>query len=481
MTPILPVILAGGGGTRLWPLSRRHYPKQLLSVSGEGTLLQGALERMPDGPLGGVQVQPPLVVCNEAHRFLVGEQGRRSGREGTTIVLEPVGRNTAPALTCAALLARRDGGDPLLLMMPADHLIADIGRFRAAVLAGVAEARAGRLVTFGIVPTAPETGYGYIQLGAPRAGSGGEPKAYALEAFKEKPDAQTAQRYIEDGAHRWNAGIFLVQASRWLDAMAEFRADILSACERSVAAGTADGDFFRLQESAFAACPSDSIDYAVVERITTGNADRASVVSLDANWSDVGSWSSLWEISAKDPHGNAVRGDVYAVDCKDNVLFAESRLVAALGCHDMVIVETADAVMVAPKARAQEVKAIVDWLDAQERGEHLRHRRVHRPWGSYEGIDTGERFEVKRIVVDPGAALPPYMHRHCAAHWIVVKGAARVTRGEEVFVLGENESTYISVGERHRLENPGTTPIEIIEVRTGVDLGEDDIVRFQEV
>jgi mannose-1-phosphate guanylyltransferase/mannose-6-phosphate isomerase len=473
---IIPLILAGGGGTRLWPLSRGHYPKQFLAVTPGATLLQGTLQRVGTDALAGLQ--PPVVVCNEEHRFLVGEQARQIGRPFERIILEPVGRNTAPALTCAALCYSQDGADPLLLMMPADHLVQDAAAFQRAVLAGSRHAEAGRLVTFGVVPTNPETGYGYIQLGA--ALGEGEPAVNAIAAFKEKPSQVVAQEYLASGQYRWNAGIFLMRASVWLAAIERFQPEILGACRRAVAEGSRDGEFYRLNKDAFATCPSDSIDYAVMERIAAADPASCAVVSLDAGWSDVGSWSSLWEVSEKSDSRNVTRGDVCAIDSHDNLIFAESRLVAAVGCEDLVIVETPDAVMVAPKQRAQDVKAIVDWLAQQGREERLMHRRVYRPWGTYEGVDAGERFQVKRIAVKPGASLSLQMHHHRAEHWIVVKGTAKVTSGEKTFLLSENQSCYIPLGETHRLENPGSIPLEIIEVQSGAYLGEDDIVRFED-
>ena len=478
MQQILPVVLAGGGGTRLWPLSRGHYPKQFLVVEDGVTLLQGTLKRLTtQGKLPANFLQP-MVVCNEEHRFLVGEQARQFGIPFERIVLEPVGRNTAPALTCAALAASEGGADPQILMMPADHLISDPARFMAAIQAGSELAAQGKLVTFGVVPTAPETGYGYIQLGPALESSG--PQANLIGAFKEKPALATAEAYVAAGTYRWNSGIFVIQASAWLQAIEQYHPEMLAACRTAVLEASRDGEFLRLNKAAFTACPADSIDYAVMEPISAQHPERTAMVSLDAGWSDVGSWSSLWEVSPKTPEGNVTRGDVCAIDCKDNLIFAESKLVAAVGCEDLVIVETPDAVMVAPKSRAQEVKAIVDWLGAQGRDERLLHRRVYRPWGTYEGVDTGERFQVKRIMVKPGASLSLQMHHHRAEHWIVVKGTARVTCGSEVFLLSENQSTYIPLGEKHRLENPGSIPLEIIEVQSGAYLGEDDIVRFED-
>lgn len=478
---LLPVILAGGGGTRLWPLSRGHFPKQFLSVLGDKTLLQDTLTRVPRAA-GTAElpftVQAPMVVCNEEHRFMVGEQARQIRCDLSSIVLEPIGRNTAPALTCAALLAMAEGDDPLLLMMPADQLIADPDGFRQAVAAGAAAAEGGALVTFGVVPDKPETGYGYIQLGT--ALDSDAVPANDIAAFREKPDLETATAYLADGGYRWNAGIFLMRASVWLRAIDTFNADIAAASRRAVDTASTDGEFTRLGKDAFSACPSDSIDYAVMEPVVAADGFTGTVISLDVGWSDVGSWSSMWEVSARDGEGNVARGDVHLEDCSGNVVIAEHRLVAGLGCEDLVIVETPDAVMVAKKDRAQDVKKIVDWLNEQGREERLFHRRVYRPWGSYEGVDAGTRFQVKRIVVNPGASLSLQMHHHRAEHWIVVSGTAKVTCAEREFLLSENESTYIPIGATHRLENPGTIPCELIEVQSGSYLGEDDIVRFED-
>ncbi|MCC7207359.1 MAG: mannose-1-phosphate guanylyltransferase/mannose-6-phosphate isomerase [Anaerolineae bacterium] len=474
-TAILPVILAGGGGTRLWPLSRGHYPKQFLALGGNDSLLQQTLTRLDGAP--ALNASPPIVVCNEEHRFLVAEQARLSGVALASIMLEPTGRNTAPALSAAAAMAMQGGADPLLLMMPSDHLIADRAAFQAAVEAAARLAAQGQVLTFGIVPTRAETGYGYIELGAALAGEQ-HPPTHLVKAFKEKPDADTALRYIDGGGYLWNAGIFMVRASVWLAMAERLCPAIAAAAKRATAAGRQDGDFFRLDADAFAASPSDSIDYAVMEPLSVEGGVR--VVALDAGWADVGSWSNLWEVSAHDTHGNVTRGDVCAIDSQDNLVFAEHRLVATLGCADLVVVETADAVLVADKRKTQDVKHVVEWLTRQNREERLTHRRVYRPWGSYEGIDVGTRFQVKHIVVNPGASLSLQMHHHRAEHWIVVSGTARVTKGEEVFLLAENESTYIPLGVKHRLENPGVIPLDLIEVQSGSYLGEDDIVRFED-
>lgn len=457
-----PVILSGGSGTRLWPLSREHYPKQLLCLVGERTLLQEAV-----GRLAGLEgVADPLLVCNEDHRFMVAEQIRELGCNPADIILEPAGRNTAPALTLAALALheRRDGG--LMLVMPSDHLIQQPTAFHEAVRRAIPLAASGRLVTFGVVPTAPETGYGYIRRG----------RDHDVAAFVEKPDAATARKYLESGEYLWNSGMFLMRTDVWLAELQRFRPDILQACRRAFAAGRRDMDFYRVDKAAFLECPGDSIDYAVMEK-----TDRAAVVPLDAGWSDVGAWPALWQINRRDEQGNVLQGDVLAHDTRDALLISQHRLLATVGMRDVIVVETADAVLVAHKDQAQNVKRIVERLKAQHRSEYQFHRRVYRPWGSYEGLDAGERFQVKRLIVKPGAAVSLQMHHHRAEHWIVVRGTARVTRGDEVSLLSENQSTYIPIGTRHRLENPGAIPLEIIEVQSGSYLGEDDIVRFEDI
>jgi mannose-1-phosphate guanylyltransferase/mannose-6-phosphate isomerase len=471
---LLPVILSGGSGTRLWPLSREQYPKQLLPLVGEDSLLQATVRRL-DG-MGGVMA--PLLVCNEEHRFVVAEQLRRLGRDAS-LLLEPVGRNTAPALTLAALRALGQGSDPTLVVMPADHVIVDGAAFRSAVLRAAALAETGLAVTFGINPNCPETGYGYLQQGAPLADDTG---GYALARFVEKPDRATAQSYLDSGDYLWNSGIFVMKASVWLSAIGTCRPDILAACEQALAGMRTDGDFVRIGRDSFAACPSDSIDYAVMERLTAGQAGlpRAAVIPLSAGWSDVGAWDSLWQVLAKDESGNAWRGDVMLHESADTLAFAESRLVACVGVRDLVVVETPDAVLVAHRDRTQDVKKIAERLRREGRGEAQMHRKVERPWGSYDGVDAGERFQVKRIVVKPGASLSLQMHHHRAEHWIVVRGTAKVTRGEETLLITENQSTFIPLGMKHRLENPGKLPLEMIEVQSGSYLGEDDIVRFED-
>jgi mannose-1-phosphate guanylyltransferase/mannose-6-phosphate isomerase len=492
-TLIQPVILCGGSGTRLWPLSRQHYPKQLHALNGEQTLLEETVARSS----GAGSFIEPLVVCNEGHRFMVAEQLKRAGARPKAILLEPAGdgsgsggRGTAPALTLAAVHAVT-ADDPVLLAMPSDHAVKDKKAFQEAVDRAAALARQGYIVTFGVPPAAPETGYGYIRAGgkvkSAATGAAGPAQAedghdaYYVEAFVEKPDAALARAYVESGEYLWNAGIFAVRASVWIDAIGSFRKEILAACERAYRLGKRDGSFLRADSAAFLECPSDSIDYAVMERLADGTSSyEAVVVKLDAGWSDVGAWNALWDIAQKDADGNAVHGDVQATDTKDTLVIAQHRLVACVGVEDLVVVETPDAVLVAAKDKAQAIGPMVAKLKAAGREECRQHRKVHRPWGTYDSIERGERFQVKRIVVNPGATLSLQMHHHRAEHWIVVRGTARVTRGEETFLLTENESTYIPTGTRHRLENPGKLPLEIIEVQSGAYLGEDDIVRFDD-
>lgn len=471
------VVLSGGSGTRLWPASRESYPKQLLPLTSAHSLLQETVVRLKGFSGGEVDAQP-LIVSNEEYRFIIAEQLRQVGVRSAQIVLEPVGRNTAPALTLAALAAAQDGQDSVLLVMPADHVIVDLPAFQQAIAEGAAQADAGRLVTFGIVPDRAETGYGYIRVG-PLAGDA--QTARVLAEFVEKPDAATAARYVASGEYFWNSGIFMMKASVWLAAVKHFRADIAQACEAAFEGRKADADFLRVDKAAFAACPSDSIDYAVMEKLQSAPAlGQGVVVPLSAGWSDVGAWDALWAVSDKDEDGNAGRGEVLFQSSRNTLVHANNRLVAAVGCEDMVVVETADAVMVAHKSRTQDVKKVVERLKAEGRTLTQSHRKVYRPWGWYDSIDSGERFQVKRIVVNPGATLSLQMHHHRAEHWIVVKGTAEVTNGEQVFLLGENESTYIPLGHTHRLANPGKVPLEIIEVQSGSYLGEDDIVRFED-
>ena len=478
---IYPVILSGGSGTRLWPLSRELYPKQLLPLVEESTMLQETVRRLEDLADG----KEPVIVCNEEHRFLVAEQMRQLGKSPAGIILEPLGRNTAPALTLAALTLLQNGEDGVMLVMPADHVIQDSAAFHLAVQRGAALAQEGSLVTFGIVPIEPETGYGYIKKGAAIAAAAAPvhsaaradtiPGSWRVAAFVEKPDAATAQRYLDSGEYLWNSGMFMMRASVWLAELAAYRSDIEQACRTAHAGSARDGDFLRVEKAAFSTCPSDSIDYAVMEKTA-----KAVVIALDAGWSDVGAWPALWQVRARDADGNVIQGDVHAHATRNTLMIAQHRFVAAVGVQDMIIVETADAVLVAHKDSAQDVKKIVEHLKKNNRDEYRNQRKVYRPWGCYEGVDAGSRFQVKRITVTPGASLSLQMHHHRAEHWIVVKGTARVTRGDEVFILSENQSTYIPLGTKHRLENPGSIPLEMIEVQSGGYLGEDDIVRFED-
>jgi len=478
---IQPVILSGGSGTRLWPLSREQHPKQLLPLCGEHTMLQDTVLRWDAEPgEDRLNELPPIIVSNEEYRFIVAEQLRLAGKPAQAIILEPVGRNTAPALTLAALYASAEGHDPVLAVMPADHVIRDGRAFRAALRIAAKLAEQGALVTFGIAPATPETGYGYIRRGVPVTGlSHGH--AFVLDRFVEKPDQATAQGYVDSGEYFWNSGIFVMQASAWLTEIGRHRPDILEACRRAIAAPQQDRDFLRVDKEAFAACPADSIDYAVMEKVTGAHADgsrRAVVIPLAAGWSDVGAWDALWSVRDKDEQGNVLQGDVMVHDTRDTLAISNGRLVACVGLSGLVVVETPDAVMVAAKDKTQEVKKIVEGLKRSGRAEVSAHRKIHRPWGHYDAIDDGERFQVKRIVVHPGASLSLQMHHHRAEHWVVVRGTARVTRGDEEFLLSENQSTYIPIGIRHRLENPGKVPLNLIEVQSGAYLGEDDIVRY---
>lgn len=478
---IVPVILCGGAGTRLWPLSREQYPKQLLALHGDSSLLQETVARLQRVP----NVGRPLVVCNEAHRFMVGQQLQGCGAE---IILEPCARNTAPALAIAALQAMADGADPVLLVLPADHLIREVEAFVQAVATGQSFAQARKMVTFGIVADQPETGYGYIQVDrrcamtivagqlTPAAALPLADYGFAVAGFVEKPDAQTARSYLESGDYYWNSGMFMVKASLYLAELERFDPAMLNACRDAHRSLTRDLDFLRLDGHAFAACRNDSIDYAVMEKTA-----QAVVVPLDAGWSDVGSWLALWETGPATAEGNVIQGDVLTTATRNCYLYAGSRLVAGVGIDNLVVVETADAVLVAAKDRVQEVKAIVEQLKSQHRVEALLHRRVHRPWGSYECVDSAQRFQVKRITVNPGARLSLQLHHHRAEHWVVVSGTARVTCADKICLVSENESIYIPIGVAHRLENPGILPLELIEVQSGSYLGEDDIVRLDDL
>ena len=474
---IQPVILSGGSGTRLWPLSREHYPKQMIAFVEDDSLFQATVRRLAGA--AGMEVSArPLVVCNEAHRFLIAEQMRGMGVTPEALILEPSGRNTAPALTLAALHMQEVGGDAVMLVMPADHVIGDKPAFLAAVRQAAMLAADGAVVTFGIVPDKPETGYGYIRRGAALAGGGG----HVLAGFVEKPDLDTAKKYVESGDYWWNSGLFALKPSVWLKAIGSLRPEMLAACTKAYVEGARDADFRRVDTNAFAACPSDSIDYAVMEKLA-GDARlgiAAQVVPLAAGWSDVGAWDSLWQILDKDADGNATRGEVVLHDAHGNLVFSQGRMVACVGIRDMVVIETPDVIMVAPLDRAQDVKQLVAKVKAGGHSLAESHRKVYRPWGSYDSVDNGERFQVKRIIVNPGASLSLQKHHHRAEHWIVVQGTAEVTRGDEVFLVSENQSTYIPLGTTHRLVNPGKIALEMIEVQSGTYLGEDDIVRLQD-
>lgn len=462
---LTPVIMAGGSGSRLWPLSRQLNPKQFLKLCGNTTLLQQTLAR-----LQGLELTAPAIICNEDHRFLVAEQLRQANVSNPSILLEPVGRNTAPAIALAALHAMAKGHDPVLLVLAADHYIADERAFRAAVNTAAKLANAEKLVTFGIVPAHAETGYGYIQRG-----SNIDNNSFAVARFVEKPDLETAENYLQSGEYFWNSGMFLFKASVYLAALREFRPDILDVCTRAYEAGSQDMDFIRVDPGIFQDCPEESIDYAVMEK-----TKAAAVVPLDAGWSDIGSWSALWEIGSKDEQGNVFKGDVLALNTQNSLIYAEHKLVATVGLENLVVVETKDAVLVVHKDKVQDVKKIVEAIKKDGRYEHMNHREVYRPWGVYDSIESGERYQVKRITVKPGAKLSVQMHHHRAEHWVVVSGTAKVTNGDKTFLVTENESTYIPIGEIHALENPGKIPLELIEVQSGSYLGEDDIVRIKD-
>lgn len=462
---IVPVIMAGGSGSRLWPLSRQLHPKQFLKLCGDSTLLQQTLAR-----LSGLDTSAPLIICNEDHRFLVAEQIRQLKLQGASILLEPVGRNTAPAIALAALHACQEDEDPVLLVLAADHYIANEVAFRDAVNSASQLAEQGKLVTFGIVPTHAETGYGYIQRGVAFSKAG-----YQVARFVEKPDREKAEDYLKNGDYYWNSGMFMFKASTYLKALSEFRPDILEACKEAMDQGQKDMDFIRVNEDAFIQCPEDSIDYAVMEK-----TNDAAVIPLDAGWSDIGSWSALWDIGKKDEHGNVFKGDVLALNTNNCLIHADHKLVATVGVDNLVVVETKDAVLVVHKDNVQDVKKVVEVIKNDGRHEHINHREVYRPWGVYDSVEAGERYQVKRITVKPGAKLSVQMHHHRAEHWVVVSGTAKVTNGDKTFLVTENESTYIPIGEVHALENPGKIPLELIEVQSGSYLGEDDIVRFDD-
>lgn len=467
---IFPVILSGGSGSRLWPLSRNAYPKQFINLVGDHSLFQETVSRsraICDGKL--------ITVCNEDHRFLVAEQLRQTGEDHARILLEPVGRNTAPAVALAALqaIADSDSDRPMIMVMPSDHLIKQPEAFANAVKAGFDDATAGHLVTFGIVPEKPETGYGYIRA---KSESGYiVEQSFPVDKFVEKPDAETAEKYVKSHQYLWNSGMFLFRADIYMQALKKQQPDMYQCCVDAMKNCTSDNDFLRPDSEIFGACPSDSIDYAVME----GTSD-AVVVPMDAGWNDVGAWSSLWEVQERDFDGNSTKGDVLNEDSHNCLIHAEHRLVATLGLENIVVVETPDAVLVANKDRVQDVKNVVQALNGRARNEAMEHRKVFRPWGNYDSVDSGERFQVKRITVNPGEVLSLQKHFHRAEHWIVVSGTAEITRDDEVFLLTENQSTYIPLGAVHRLVNPGSIPLELIEVQSGSYLGEDDIVRLSD-
>ena len=472
--PVQPVIMAGGSGTRLWPLSRAGYPKQFLVLTADNrSLFQQAVQRLGHLAADDIESLAPITVGNEEHRFLVLDQLREAGGDPGAVVLEPAARNTAPAMTLAALQASHDGADPVLVVVAADHIVADVGAFTAALQAAIRTAAQGAIVVLGITPDRPETGYGYIRSQADGA------NAARVAQFVEKPDRATAESYIADGQYTWNSGMFVVRASVWLAAIERFRPDIAAATRSAWAARSTDASFVRPAKAGFDAVPAESIDYAVMERCP-GSAFDIRMVPLAAGWNDLGAWDAVWQVAAKDAEGNAALGDAMVHDSRNTLVHATSRLVGVVGVENVMVIETPDAVLVADRARSQEVKKIVATLEAQARPEKNLHRKVHRPWGWYDSIDSGPRFQVKRIMVKPGASLSLQMHHHRAEHWIVVSGTAEVTNGEQVMTLGENQSTYIPQGQKHRLANSSTEPLEIIEVQSGSYLGEDDIVRFDD-
>ena len=478
-TTIIPVILCGGSGTRLWPLSRAGFPKQFLVLCGTTSLFQQAVARANALAAPDIEVGPTLVVTNEEHRFLVLDQLRELQDLSATLLLEPLGRNTAPALTLAALQATADGSDPILVVTPADQTVNDSAAFTAALQRSVRAARDGSIVILGITPDRPETGYGYIRhSGAP--GANGD---CAVAQFAEKPDLETAQSYLQAGGYTWNSGMFVLRASTWLAALAQFRPDVAQAAQQAWQGKSVDASssatFVRPDKELFAKVPSESVDYAVMEKCPGSNWPIR-MVALDAGWNDLGAWDAVWQVGAQDAQGNVVQGDALLADTSDTLIHSSSRLVGTVGVSNLVIVETADAVLVADRSQSQNVKKIVTALQTLKREELTAHRKVHRPWGWYDSIDESERFKVKRIQVKPGATLSLQMHHHRAEHWIVVKGTAEVTCGDKVTLVTENQSTYIPLGQKHRLANPGTIPLEIIEVQSGSYLGEDDIVRFED-
>jgi mannose-1-phosphate guanylyltransferase / mannose-6-phosphate isomerase len=479
MIKIQPVILCGGSGTRLWPLSRAGFPKQFLVLSGTTSLFQQAVERVSQLGALDITVGSPLIVTNEEHRFLSLEQLREMQQTNVTMLLEPMGRNTAPALTLAALQAIEGGEDPILVVSPADQTVQNAGAFKAALQQSIRAAADGDIVILGITPDKPETGYGYIQ----HAGNSGSHGQYKVVQFTEKPSLDMANAYLAGGQHAWNSGMFVLRASTWLNALARFRPDIAAATQAAWQIKTTDASFVRPNKEAFAKVPSESIDYAVMENCPSSSFD-VHMVPLEAGWSDLGAWDAVWQVNQdgqQDAHGNVVKGDALLADTHNSLIYASSRLVGAVGVNNLIVVETADAVLVADRSQSQNVKKLVKQLELQKREEITLHRKVNRPWGWYDSIDEGPRFKVKRIQVNPGASLSLQKHYYRAEHWIVVKGTAEITNGTHNFTLTENQSTYIPLGEVHRLANPGSIPLEIIEVQSGSYLGEDDIVRLEDV
>lgn len=478
---VTPVILCGGSGTRLWPLSRTGFPKQFLCLTGADSLFQQAARRLAGLENSAIQVAAPVIVTGEDHRFLAAEQLRETGIPLGAALLEPVGRNTAPALTLAAMAALKDGADPVLVVTPADQTVVDTAAFTSATQTAIEQAAQGNIVILGVTPNRPETGYGYIHVEADASGAGALADVYAVKRFVEKPDAATAQQYLADGGYFWNAGMFVLKASVWLQALEQFRPDVYQATLLAWNQRSEDKNpgtsFVRPGKAEFTAVPAESVDYAVMERCP-GSAFPIRMVPLDAGWNDLGAWDAVWNVLPKDEHGNAHVGDVLTTQSHNTLVHASSRLVSLVGVSNLVVVETPDAVLVADKSRSQDVKHIVAQLQNTQREEHTLHRKVHRPWGWYDSIDEGGRFKVKRILVKPGASLSLQKHHHRAEHWVVVSGTAEIAIGSKVLLLTENQSTYIPLGEVHRLANPGTIPLEIIEVQSGSYLGEDDIVRF---
>jgi mannose-1-phosphate guanylyltransferase len=464
---LCPVVMAGGSGSRLWPLSRELYPKQFLRLgNSQLTMLQATL-----GRLQGLECESPWIICNEQHRFIAAEQLRQVGIEHAGILLEPEGRNTAPAVAMAALMSLEQADDPLLLILAADHEISDLQDFHQGIAAAQELAEAGYLVTFGVVPSCAATGYGYIKKAEAIDDLG-----FSVERFVEKPDLESASRYIASGEYLWNSGMFLFKASRFIEELTLYRPDIVDACRASISGRSQDMHFVRPSPAAFAACPSESIDYAVME-----NSSRVAVVPLGSGWNDVGSWSALWDIASKDEDNNVTKGDVYRAHVSGSYICAEHRFVGVIGVQDLIVVETKDAVLVVHRDSVQDVKKVVDYLKSEQRHEHVNHREIYRPWGKYDSVDHGSRYQVKRITVNPGCKLSVQMHHHRAEHWIVVSGTARVQNGERSYLVTENQSTFIPVGQVHSLENPGVIPLELIEVQSGTYLGEDDIVRFEDL